>query len=161
MGDYYSVVRSNSNNELTHWKYSKKYKKNGKWVYVDDVGTTGEDSDQSPYREYTRLQDKLGFDERDAAKNASKRYENKRERAMDYNHSQSTNSHYSQSLSDQFFKDEERSGRAASEAVKRYYKTPIGRLDRMGDAIDRGRSKISKALTRAAKRIEPKKRSSW
>lgn len=32
--NYYSVERSRSNDELIHWKYIKRYKKNGKWVYV-------------------------------------------------------------------------------------------------------------------------------
>lgn len=37
MGQYYAVVkRTKPNDELKHWKYVRREKKNGKWVYYYD-----------------------------------------------------------------------------------------------------------------------------
>ena len=80
-----------------HWKYIKKYKKNGKWRYVYNVGTTGNIIDgkiESPYREYTKLQDMLGYDERDAAGIAEVNYRRAMKNADGYNKIQATNPYY-------------------------------------------------------------------
>ena len=159
---HWGVVRGSKPDELTHWKYIKRYKKNGKWRYVYNVGTTGDKINgetESPYREYSKLQDMLGYDERDAAAISDVKYRRKQENAMNYNHSQGENSSYSQMKSDRYFKEAERLGKRASEDMQRYYKTPIGKIDRFDDYIDKGRSKVAKALTKFAKRIAPKKES--
>lgn len=40
---YIGITRSKSNNELKHWKYLKKVKKNGKWRYYYDMESLKED----------------------------------------------------------------------------------------------------------------------
>lgn len=156
---YYAVVRSGQkNDELKHWKYIRKYKKNGKWRYVYDVGTTGDiinGRKESPYREYSKLQDILGYDERDAAAIADINYRRKEENATYYNHSQSTNQSYSQKKYNRLSKEASAAGKKASEAMERYYKTPIGKIDRIDDVIDSGRKAIANILKKVANRIQP------
>lgn len=159
---YYAVIRTDPNkkkDELQHWKYIKKYKKNGKWRYVYNVGSTGEKIDgqiASPYREYSKLQDILGYDERDAAAIANTNYKRKYENAVAYNHNQNP-TYYKQSTSDAKFRQASVAGKKASLAMKRYYKTPLGRLDQVDDVIDRGRTAVSKLLSKMSKAVSPKK----
>lgn len=161
-GQYYAVVRSGQNDEIRHWKYIKKYKKNGKWRYVYNVGSTGNKIDgekQSPYREYSKLQDMLGYDERDSAAIADINYRRKSENATSYNHSQSKNPFYKQSESNKLYKQADIAQKKASKAIKRYYKTPLGKLDKLDDRIDEGRNIVANALSKLSKRIRPKKES--
>lgn len=46
---YYAIVRSKPNNELTHFKYTKREKVNGKWVYTypEDLKGTPEKLEQT------------------------------------------------------------------------------------------------------------------
>ena len=34
--EYRAIIKSSQKDELTHWKYIKREKKNGKWVYTYD-----------------------------------------------------------------------------------------------------------------------------
>ena len=62
---YVAVQRSGQKqNELTHWKYIKREKKNGKWRYYYDRDSLKAD-----------VKDKLGYDERDRYEAAKKRHE--------------------------------------------------------------------------------------
>ena len=36
------IIKRNNDDELMHWKYIRRYKKNGKWVYVYDGAKTNE-----------------------------------------------------------------------------------------------------------------------
>lgn len=160
---YYAVVRSGSNDDLTHWKYIKKYKKNGKMRYVYNVGSTGSTINgqkESGLREYSKLQDMLGYDERDAAGIADIKYKRANDKAVSYNHGQSKNPNYDQKTSDRYFKAARDTGKRASKAYERYKKTPLGKLDQMSSTINAGRAKVSKALTKLAKSIAPKEGSS-
>ena len=164
MDHYYAVIRSKKkNDELQHWKYVKKYKKNGKWRYVYNVGTTGDQINgkmMSPYREYTKFQDVLGFDERDAAGIAEVNYRRADDNARAYNHSQTTNSkYYNQAKSDALYKQAKVSGKIASKAVERYNKTPLGKLDKAARVVDKGREKVANALSKLAEAVKPKERS--
>lgn len=57
---YLSVDRSK---QLKHWKYIKKVRRNGRWVYYYDA---------------EKLKDDLGFDEREARDEAQRKYETSR-----------------------------------------------------------------------------------
>lgn len=156
---YYAVVRSGQNDDLTHWKYVKKYKKNGKTRYVYNVGSSGSTINgqkESGLREYSKLQDILGYDERDAAGIAETNYKKAKDKATSYNHGQSKNPNYDQKTSDRYYKSAKDAQKRASKAYERYKKTPLGKLDQMGSTIDAGRSKVSKILTKLAKSIAPK-----
>lgn len=163
MNHYYAVTRSKKNDELQHWKYVKKYKKNGKWRYVYNVGTTGDQINgkiTSPYREYTKIQDVLGFDERDAAGIAEVNYHRADDNARAYNHSQTTNSkYYNQAKSDALYKQAKVAGKIASKSVERYYKTPLGKLDKAVGVVNKGREKVANALSKLSEAVKPKERS--
>lgn len=61
---YVAVQRSGQKyNELTHWKYIKREKKNGKWRYYYDRDSLKAD-----------VKDKLGYDEREQYNKAKKEY---------------------------------------------------------------------------------------
>lgn len=148
---------------MIHWKYVKKYKKNGKWRYIYNVGTTGDRINgkiESPYREYTKLQDMLGYDERDAASIADVNYRDAMTNADGYNKIQVTNPYYyKQAKSDALYKQAKVSGKIASKAVERYNKTPLGKLDKAARVVDKGREKVANALSKLAEAVKPKERS--
>lgn len=140
----------------------KKYKKNGKWRYIYNVGTTGDRINgkiESPYREYTKLQDMLGYDERDAASIAEVNYRRAMETAEGYKNVRSTNPYYKQATSDALYKQVKVSGKIASKAVERYNKTPLGKLDKAVRVVDKGREKVANALSKLAEAVKPKERS--
>lgn len=127
--------------EMYHWKYIKKKRVNGKWRYYYDV------------------KDALGYDERGAAGDAVREYNRAKTNADNYNKIQSDPTRvkwYNQSKSDQMYKDAAKAGKKASEALKKYYKTPLGKIDRLDDKIDSGRRAVSKLLNKLAKKIQPK-----
>lgn len=76
-----------SDADLMHWKY--KYKKkgpNGKWRYYYDVGPSHENDVNNPENNsniqgYTKFQDMLGLDEREAAYRWRQQFEKDREAA--------------------------------------------------------------------------------
>lgn len=57
--EYRAVTKEDPQKDLTHWKYIKRVKKNGKWRY---------------YYDKEQLKDDLGFDERDALEKAKNNY---------------------------------------------------------------------------------------
>ena len=126
---------------LCHWKYIKKVKKNGKWRYYYDV------------------KDALGFDERHNAAGAIRRYEKAKSDAKEYNKMQSDPTRvkwYKQSRQDQLNKAVRISGKHSSDAIKKYYKTPLGKLDLMDDQIDKGRNFVANLLNKAANVVRAK-----
>ena len=156
----YSAFKK-KNDELQHWKYVKKYKKNGKWRYVYNVGTTGQriNGELDPsYREYTRLQDLLGYDERDAAAIAEYNYRHAMNNADSYNTLKNP-TYYNQAKSDALYKHAKVAGKIASKAVERYYKTPLGKLDKAVGVVNKGREKVANALSKLSEAVKPKERS--
>lgn len=137
------VVRRTCN-DLQHWKYVKKKKVNGKWRYYYDV------------------KDALGYDERQKAAQAVYDYNRTTAAARAYNKIQSDPTRvkfYNQTKSDQLYKEADAAGKKASAALKKYYKTPIGKIDRLDDKIDSGRKAVSKVLNKLAKKIQPNEES--
>lgn len=131
--------------ELFHaHKYIKKKKVNGKWRYYYDI------------------KDALGFDERDAAGDAVREYNRAKENLKGYGDLQSNLSQvkwYSSKKHARLEKETEAAGKKASMAVDKYYKTPLGKLDRLDDKIDAGRKKVSEWLKRLSNKVAPKKES--
>lgn len=66
---YYAVHRGNTNDEIMHWKYIKKIKKNGKWRYYYDTSEldkyknneveTKEKGNKTYVTEYKQAHDKI------------------------------------------------------------------------------------------------------
>ena len=136
----FKAVYKSTSDDVQHWKYIKKVKKNGKWRYYYDV------------------KDALGYDERGEAGDAVREYNQAKENAKSYNeiqHDPTRVKFYNQSKSDQLFKEADAAGKKASEALKKYYKTPLGKIDRLDDKIDNGRKAISNLFSKLAKKIAP------
>lgn len=132
--------------EMYHWKYIKKKKVNGKWRYYYDI------------------KDALGYDERQQAGQAVYDYNRAIENAEGYRKIQNDpgrTKHYSQAKMDQKDKAVKESGIKANRAVQKYYKTPLGKIDRLDDKIDSGRKAVAKLLNKLATKITPKDEHLW
>lgn len=133
-----SKKKTDDSDELKHWKYIKKKKVNGKWRYYYDV------------------KDALGYDERARAANAVYKYNKNSHNANAYNKIQGDPTRekwYDQKKSDQMYRVAQNSGKMASYAMNKYYKTPLGKLDRLDDKLDSGRNAVSNLLEKMAKKI--------
>ena len=143
---------------LQHWKYIYKKKINGKWRYYYDIGKPGvnvaggsnkPDGPNSNIRSYSKLEDILGKDEKDAY--ARSIIQNRRAKEEAEARPSGTRAEL-QERSNKV----NSTAKAVSEAADRYYKTPIGMLDKLDDKIDAGRKFIANLFTKAAKAITPK-----
>lgn len=143
------TFREVTDEELMHWKYIKKEKKNGKWIYYYDVGeasyidgNTGKKP--SNIVGYTKLEDMLGKDEQERARRASAVYEQ-----ADRN---STNRSYSsRSAMEKEAKRVAKLGQAAIEANKAYMKTPLGRLETAANTVKKAKKAVAKIFSNIAK----------
>lgn len=147
---YKAVITRRSDDELKHWKYVKREKKNGKWVYYYDTKQLKND-----------VKDALGYDEREARNNAIKENNNALAKAQyakerldkvkdgvasgkyfdKDNGNESVIAPYQESY-DKAVAEREVAGDKALKAIQAYAKTPLGRLDRAKSAIDAGKSAI-------------------
>lgn len=141
----------------------KKRKKNGKWRYYYDVGTTGaivNGSKMSNIKGYSKIQDILGYDERDAY-NISRLNANAANENADKVAKLRTNPTESHLYDAEVHKELVNKGKKHEAEVAKnwnsYSKTPLGMIDRIDDKIDVGREKLSELLTRISERIKPKK----
>lgn len=139
--EYKAIIKSNSTSELTHWKYIKKKKVNGKWRYYYDV------------------KDALGYDERANAANAIRNYNNAKDREKGYAQLPSKPEQvkwYNSEKHKQLSNETKVAGKIASDAIQKYYKTPIGKLDKADDIIDKGRNIVAKLLNKLSNKIKAK-----
>lgn len=148
---------------LQHWKYIYKKKINGKWRYYYDIGKPGvnvaggsnkPDGPNSNIKSYSKFEDLLGKDEKDAY--ARSIIQNTR--ALE---DQAARPSGTRAELQERYDRVNSTGKAMSEAAARYYKTPIGMLDKLDDYVDKGRKFIAKlftkaGFTKAAKAITPK-----
>ena len=159
MKEYYGNNDWRDYQSLQHWKYISKKKVNGKWRYYYDVGAPGAkiggaqgpDTPGSNIKSYSKLEDVAGKDEKEAYARSIIAYN----RAADKRDALSKG----QYGSDEYKKAEQEAltaGKAVAEAKARYYKTPIGLVDKIDDQIDNGRKFIANLFTKAAKAITPK-----
>lgn len=136
---------------LTHWKYKYKKRVNGKWRYYYDVGPAGFDlggngpgkdgEPDSRIQGYTKLQDMIGKDEKDAYTRSLKRYN----RLKDNQLATGAND-----------KNIDWARRAVNEYGEQFYKTPLGKIQNAKHKIDSGRNFVSKLLSVAAEKVKAK-----
>lgn len=144
-------------NELCHaksHKYLYKKKVNGKWRYYYYVGKNAYGSDRNSVRGYTKLQDMLGYDERDKMARATARYDE----AVHYDVNKAVPTADKEKLTERNEKNKKIYGRRARYAVAAYFNTPLGKIDNAGRFIDRGHNAVANILERTSKKIRPKQR---
>ena len=135
--------------ELMHFKYIKREKVNGKWVYTYPDGSKSS-------KVGDRVKDVLGYDERARLGEAIRKYNHASSNAKRYDEIQSDPTRkkwYTQEKSDQLHKAAADAGKVMSKRYKEYYKTPIGKLDKFDDAIDKGRNFLADMLEGASKKV--------
>ena len=126
------MVINMARGERKNHKYLYKKKVNGKTRYFYDVGKAnwkngnrniGEDGMEtdSNIRGYTKVQDILGYDERDRRNRAVARYEN-------------TN------------KEVVKEGKRALAAIKAYNKTPLGKIEKVSTSLKIGSEILKKKI---------------
>ena len=126
------MVINMARGERKNHKYLYKKKVNGKTRYFYDVGKAnwkngnsniGEDGMEtdSNIRGYTKVQDILGYDERDRRNRAVARYEN-------------TN------------KEVVKEGKRALAAIKAYNKTPLGKIEKVSTSLKIGSETLKKKI---------------
>ena len=126
------MVMNMARGERKNHKYLYKKKVNGKTRYFYDVGKAnwkngnsniGEDGMEtdSNIRGYTKVQDILGYDERDRRNRAVARYEN-------------TN------------KEVVKEGKRALAAIKAYNKTPLGKIEKVSTSLKIGSETLKKKI---------------
>lgn len=158
--DYYGITFSDGSKiehkDRARHKYLYKKKVNGKWRYFYDIGKSNFKAgshDLGPdglpidgnVRGYTKFQDLMGYDERDRMQRST----------ADYNRYSSTHKFRSYRYGWQAKLSSDKldaKGKEAQNAVKAYYKTPLGKLELMGDAIKRGKNAITGLLSKIFRR---------
>ena len=113
----------------------RKKKVNGKWRYYYDV------------------KDMLGYDERREAAQRVYEYEKlDNSRVTGPYHGKSFNS---KAQADMYYQTLGVASYKATKALDAYFKTPLGKLDKMSYVIDAGRKKVSDLLSVLSDRIKP------
>lgn len=126
--------------EWKEHKYVMKKNKNGKMRYYYNYKSNSIKD---------KVKDALGYDEKYDFANTM----------LDYNDAQKYERDHPSGTRkelEQRSKATQEAGKRAIEARDKYYKTPIGKLDKFDDVIDKGRKAVAKALNKAAKAITPK-----
>lgn len=143
--EYYAIDK---NGELRHWKYIKKKKVNGKWRYYYDRDKRNED-----------LRRKLGYDARSSAAVDVQEYEWSKKNAEAYEKIKTDPTRvkwYDQKKADELNAVVKSKGKQASLSLRRYYNTPLGKIDKLDDKIDSARNFIADLLTKAADSVRAK-----
>ena len=135
----------NSNNYLMHWKYISKKKVNGKWRYYYDYNTPNQKPAGNP-KGYTKLEDLLGKDERDIYAESIRAYN----KALD---NMENNPSGTRAELQRLFDEADRAGDNVTAARKVFLKTPMGKLDQMGDVVEKGRNKVADVLVKLSDKI--------
>lgn len=124
---------------LMHYKYVRKEKKNGKWVYYYDIGEasyidgyTGKKP--SRIKGYTKLQDILGRDEQDRYNRAVSAVAQARPKPGPTTASK-------RAADDARFV---KAGAEFTKAKKAYMKTPLGQLEKASNTIKKAKKAIGK-----------------
>lgn len=147
--------------ELCHWvkgsvgknhKYLKREWKNGRWHYYYSTNY-----DKSLRGTARRL---IGADARGYANEKIGEYERSKANADGYNEIQADpirKKYYTQSKANELREDADLKGKLARQAIDRYYKTPLGQVQKAKDMIENGRNKVADILSSASKKIRPSK----
>ena len=135
MKRYYAVVkRTKPSDELRHWKYVKREKKNGKWVYY--------------YNE--DLKSKSGLNTRADLKEA----ENNREMYEDVRDS-AIRQGFDNERIESYHKSAKEYESIANELREQYYSTPLGSIEKY---VDKGKKIFNKNLFQLCNFIKFRKR---
>ena len=139
MEKHYAIKRTGSNNELTHWKYIKKVKKNGKWKYYYDKESLKND-----------VKDKLGYDEAERleeldnklveAKKASEKARDEFNKKADaYYQNSITKEQFdeAESKKNKVYEEEDKILEARIKAHDEFMSTPIGKLSVINKKIQK------------------------
>lgn len=147
--------------ELCHWakgsvgknhKYLKREWKNGRWRYY--YSTNYDKSLRGTIRRIS------GADARGYANEKIGEYERSKANADGYNKIQTDpirKKYYTQSKANELYEDAYLKGKLARQAIDRYYKTPLGQVQKAKDIIENGRNKVADILDSASKKIRPSK----
>ena len=144
------MVMNMARGERKNHKYLYKKNVNGKTRYFYDVGKAnwkngnsniGEDGMEtdSNIRGYTKVQDILGYDERDRRNRAVARYENandtfENQKEMSYDDLENTN------------KEVIKEGKRSLAAIKAYNKTPLGKIEKVSTSLKIGSEILKKKI---------------
>lgn len=159
---YKAVVVRRSDDELRHWKYIKRERKNGRWVYeYAEIEKHPADSftDKVKYA----VKDAVGYDEKSAYETAKNTYdlhknmtdyydEKAKEIAADADaDGERTELEKSWIKLATDNRDYERphminAKEVVSKALKEYEKTPLYKIEQVGEYIDAGQKKVKKWL---------------
>lgn len=136
--------------ERKNHKYLYKKNVNGKTRYFYDVGKAnwkngnrniGEDGMEtdSNIRGYTKVQDILGYDERDRRDRAVARYKNandtfENQKEMSYDDLEKSS------------KEVSKEGKRALAAIKAYNKTPLGKIEKVSTSLKIGSETLKKKI---------------
>lgn len=140
--NYYGVQKIDYQSSLTHYKYIKRVKKNGKWRYYYDKDGLKND-----------VKDVLGYDEKNARDNALKAKErryselNKAEKDLDKYNNGWLMINGSDKYSQQYIRQLRNAARAEKFLEKKqkdFNKTPLGMLENAKGVIDKGEKVVKK-----------------
>lgn len=151
---YKAVVTRRSNDELQHFKYIKREKKNGKWKYYYDV------KDAMGYDERSAMN--LAKKSRDVQKNYTdlvrREYEETASKVASGEYFDKDNGNdsivkpyrdkYTKALESQYDKSAE-----YAKALQAYQKTPLGKLEKAAMQIDKGKQKVEDLMKKMTKKL--------
>ena len=143
--------------ERKNHKYLYKKNVNGKTRYFYDVGKAnwkngnydiGEDGMEtdSNIRGYTKVQDLLGYDERDRRDRAVGRYENAKKTYENQQKMTSDDLARKDINLEKTSKEVSKEGKRAIAAIKAYNKTPLGKIEKVSTRIKIGSETLKKKI---------------
>ncbi len=138
-------------------KYLYKKNVNGKTRYFYDVGKAnwkngnyniGEDGMEtdSNIRGYTKLQDLLGYDERDRRDRAVGRYENTKQTYENQQKMTAEDLARKNINLENTYKKVSKEGKLTSAAIKSYNKTPLGKIENVSTSLKIGSETLKKKI---------------
>lgn len=123
------IKRKESHDELTHWKYVKREKINGKWRYYYDTKSLKND-----------VRDTLGYDEKEAVEEASRTRLNALNK---YDAYVDREGRVDRARKDALWEAYEKASKLNSEALDKFNKTPLGKVE---STINKGKHALSSIL---------------
>ena len=139
MTKLYYIGKDLNANDLTHWKYIKREKVNGKWRYYYKDDATGRDTYVKNPTLKTKVtaavQDKLGYDEREAANNAKKHYD-----------TATTRTSHEKALYD--------AKQKYDSAAQKYAKTPLAKIENLAAKVEKSKAAIKGAANKTLSQIK-------
>jgi hypothetical protein len=159
MAKLYYVGKDMNANDLTHWKYIKREKVNGKWRYYYKDDKTGRDTYVKKPDLKTKVtaavQDKLGYDEREAAKNATVAYQNATKQLATVR----KNDDYKDPM--QKVHDEQKSIDKYKKSLtkyeqtrKAYAQTPLSKIENLAAKVEKSKAAIKNAANKTLSQIK-------